>query len=156
MLNTERLNRIEGLRQQFPKNQARSLILPVLHMIQEEHGHVPENAIPYVADLLSLPEIWVHEAVTWYSMLHIRTLGKYHIQVCHNLSCALRGAEDILEYLQQKLGIQVGETTPDGKFSLATVECLASCGSAPVMQVNETYHENLTMEKVDQILAELK
>lgn len=150
------LQKIEGLRQQFPKNAARSLILPALWMVQQQHGYVPAEAVAAVAKALEVPEIWVKEALSWYSMFNAKKMGKYHIQVCHNLSCALRGAEDILSFLQEKLGIKVGETSGDGKFSLGTVECLASCGTAPVMLINERYYENLTRDKIVKILAELQ
>jgi NADH-quinone oxidoreductase E subunit len=155
-LSPEKLQKVEALRKSFPQEVERSMIIPVLWLVQEEHGYVPEEAIPYIAALLPVPEILVREAVTWYSMFQMKKVGKYHLQVCHNLSCALRGADNLLAYLKSKLGIAPGETTRDGKFSLSTVECLASCGTAPVMQVNDRYYENLTKEKIDQLLAELK
>lgn len=155
-LSEESLQKVEEMRQQFPPTQERSLIVPTLWLVQKEHGHVPPEAIPYIAQLLPVPEIWVKEALTWYSMFNTKKVGQYHIQVCQNLSCCLRGADDLKEYLKEKLGIGFGETTVDGKFTLSTVECLASCGTAPTMQINEEYYENLTKGKIDQILAELK
>ena len=156
MLTEARLKKVEELRQQFPQNAQRSLIIPVLWLVHEQYGHVPPETIPYLAKLLPVPEIWVKEAVSWYSMFHTKKVGKYHIQLCRNLSCSLRGAEELIAYLKLKLGIDVGETTPDGKFTLSTVECLAACGSAPMMQINDRYHENLTKAKIDQILGELQ
>lgn len=147
---------MDALRKSFPQGAERSLIIPALWLVQEQCGYVPDEAVPYLAQLLPVPEIMVREAVTWYSMFRNKKVGKYHLQVCHNLSCSLRGADGLLAHLKARLGIAPGEITADGKFSLGTVECLASCGTAPVMQVNDRYYENLTKEKVDQILADLK
>lgn len=155
MLHADNLQKLEHLRQKYPAHAKRSLIIPCLYMIQEQYGFIPPEAPAYLAQTLAVPLIWIREAVSWYSMIQSKKLGKYHIQVCHNLSCSLRGAETLLPHIQKKLGISVGETTADEKFTLSTVECLAACGSAPVMQINEKFYENLTPEKVDQILAEL-
>jgi len=108
-----------------------------------------------VAEVMDLPPTEVASVASFYTMFNRQPVGENLIQVCTNISCSLLGAEHIVEYLKNKLGIDVGETTPDNKFTLVTVECLGSCGTAPMMQINDTYYENLTEEKIDQILAEL-
>jgi NADH-quinone oxidoreductase E subunit len=108
-----------------------------------------------VAEVMELPPTEVASVTSFYTMFNRQPVGENLIQVCTNISCSLLGAEHIVEYIKNKLGIDVGETTPDNKFTLVTVECLGSCGTAPMMQVNDTYYENLTEEKVDRILAEL-
>jgi NADH-quinone oxidoreductase subunit E len=109
----------------------------------------------YLAGELGIPVSEVRAVATFYTMFNKEPVGKYHIQVCQNLTCSLLGAESLISYLEQKLGITCGQITPDGKFSLSRVECLGSCGTAPVMQINDDYFENLTAEKIDQILVEL-
>lgn len=155
-LSEESLQKIEELRKNFPDGNQLSLVIPALWIVQDEHGYVPEEAVDYLARLLPVPAILVKEALSWYSMFRKEKTGKYHIQVCRNLSCCLRGGESLLGYISKKLGIGPGETTPDGKFTLSTVECLASCGTAPVVQIDKTYYEDMTEEKLDQILAKLK
>ncbi len=110
---------------------------------------------PLIAEYIGMPAIQVIEALTWYTMFDREPQGRYVIKVCRNIACSLRGSENVLAHLQQKLGIGVGETTADGRFTLKTVECLASCGTAPAMQVNRTYHEQLDAAKLDQILESL-
>lgn len=128
-------------------------LLPALWLAQYEFGTLTPEVLEYVATLLDISPAKVYGVCSFYTMLHTRPVGKYHIQVCRTLSCALVGSENILHHLQKKLGIAEGQMTPDGKFSLATVECLASCGSGPMMQVGETYYENLTLQKIDELLA---
>ena len=130
----------------------RSAILPLMFIVQRERGYLDPPGVSYLANRLSLRITDIWEVATFYSMLHTKPIGKYHIQVCKTLSCKLRGAQKITEHCSKKLGIKPGETTPDGKFSLSEVECLGSCGTAPMFQINFDYHENLTTEKVDQIL----
>lgn len=134
----------------------RSALLSILSLIQKEEGYLTNEAIEEMAEFLGLTPVEVHEVATFYTMFNLRPVGKYHIQVCNNLSCSLLGAESFIRYLEEKLQIRVGETTPDNLFTLTTVECLGSCGTAPVMQVNEEYYENLTKEKVDAILEKLQ
>ncbi len=131
-------------------------MLPVLYLAQEEFGHLGTEAIEYVSKLMEVPPTRVQGVVTFYTMLYSKPIGKYHIQVCRTLPCALMGGERITSFLATKLGIQVGETTADGKFTLSEVECLASCGTAPVMQINDDYYEGLTEKKIEQILQDLK
>ena len=134
----------------------RSAILPLMFIVQRERGYLDAPGVAYLANRLSLRITDIWEVATFYSMLQTKPIGKYHIQVCKTLSCKLLGAEKVAEHCSKKLGIKPGETTPDGKFSLSLVECLGSCGTAPMFQVNFDYHENLTTEKVDQILDSLE
>ncbi len=135
----------------YPAKQA--AILPALHIAQREFGHISTDVIRYVAKLLDLSPARVHGVVTFYTMLNQKPVGRYHLQVCRNVSCSLLGAFHLIEYISGKLGIEPGGTTPDGKFTLSLVECLGSCGTAPVMQLNDDYVENLTEEKIDEILS---
>lgn len=131
-------------------------MLPVLYLAQEEFGHLSYDAIAYVAKLMGQSPARVHGVVSFYTMFNVKPVGRYHIQVCRTLSCALRGAERVTGLIRKTLGIEVGQTTADGKFTLSEVECLASCGTAPMMQINDDYYENLTEEKVSEILGALK
>ena len=133
----------------------RSAILPLMFIVQRERGYLDPPAVAYLAERLDLRTTDIWEVATFYSMIYTQPVGKYHIQVCKTLSCKLRGSEKITEHCSKKLGIRVGETTSDGKFSLSEVECLGSCGTAPMFQINFDYHENLTPEKVDQIIDAL-
>ncbi len=149
------LVRFDALRSQYPPEMKTSLVLPLLHCVQDEQGFVTEADAVRIAEYIGMPAIQVVEALTWYTMFDREPQGRYVIKVCRNIACSLRGSEDILAHLQQKLGIGVGETTADGRFTLKTVECLASCGTAPAMQVNRTYHERLDAAKLDRILESL-
>ena len=150
----ETLKRYDEIVRRYPQKEA--AMLPVLYLAQKEFGYLSPEAIQYVAELMDLSPARVYGVVTFYTMFNMEPIGKYHIQVCRTLPCALVGAEKITALLKAKLGIQVGETTPDGKFTLSEVECLASCGTGPMMQVNDDYYENLTEEKVGEILDGLK
>jgi NADH-quinone oxidoreductase E subunit len=134
----------------------RSALLPVLNLAQSEFGYISEEVTVLVAGLLDLTPPKVYEVLTFYTMLNEKPVGKYLLQLCRTLQCALAGSENILEHLQKRLGIVVGGTTADGMFTLRTVECLASCGTAPAMQINGACYENLTREKVDRVLVDLK
>ena len=138
----------------YPKKEA--ALLPVLSLAQQEFGHLGQEAIEYVAKLMGQSPARVHGVVSFYTLFSMKPIGRHHIQVCRTLPCALGGAEKITGFIKQKLGIDVGQTSPDGKFTLSEVECLASCGTAPMMQINDEYHENLTEEKVTAILDSLK
>jgi len=154
MLTQENKNKIDALKKQFPDT--RSITISALHIAQEQYGWVSEDSMKEIASLLNLPESHVIGVATFYSMFNKKPVGKFHIQVCTNISCQLLGAEKISQYLCKKLNIKVGETTSDKKFTVSEVECLGSCGTAPMMQVNDDYHENLTPEKIDHILQDLK
>jgi NADH-quinone oxidoreductase E subunit len=138
----------------YPRKEA--AMLPVLYLAQRELGHLGPEAIEYVAKLMGQPPARVHGVVSFYTMFNTKPIGRHHIQICRTLSCALAGAEKISALIRQRLGIEPGETTLDGRFTLTEVECLASCGTAPMMQVNDDYYENLTEERVAEILSELK
>ena len=133
----------------------RAAIMPTLWLAQEEFGYLSLETMEYVAELLGLTPTFVASVASFYTMFYKRPMGRHHVQVCTNLSCTLRGAEHILECLKKKLGIEVGETTADGTFSLDEVECLASCGTAPMMQVNDDYWEDLSPERVLEIIDRL-
>lgn len=130
----------------------RSAILPLMFIVQRERGYLDPPGVSYLANRLSLRITDIWEVATFYSMLHLKPIGKYHIQICKTLSCKIMGEGKITDHVCQKLGIKPGETTADGKFSVSLVECLGSCGTAPMFQINFDYHENLTAEKVDEIL----
>src|SRR5581483_8817231 len=138
----------------YPKKEA--AMLPVLYLAQQEFGYIGPEAIEYVARLMNQAPARVRGIVTFYTMYNMKPIGRHHIQVCRTLPCALRGAEKVTSFLTKKLGIQPGQTTEDGRFTLSEVECLASCGTAPMMQVNDDYYENLTEEKIEQILECMK
>jgi NADH-quinone oxidoreductase E subunit len=131
-------------------------LLPVLHLAQQEFGYISPEVQEYVAEIMNLPPTAVHEVVSFYTLFKKEPTGKYWVQICTNLSCTLRNCEKIVDYLSKKLGIQVGETTPDKKYTLVTVECLCACEMAPVMQINDDYYGYLTETKVDEILDSLK
>ncbi len=154
MLTQENLKNIEVLKKQFPDT--KSLTIPALHIAQSQYGWISEETMKEVAQVLNLPVNHVIGVATFYTMFNKKPIGKYHIQVCTNVSCQLLGAEKLTKYICKKLNIKVGETTADNRFTLSEVECLGSCGTAPMMQINDTYHENLTIEKIDTLLQELK
>ncbi|HHF52130.1 MAG: NADH-quinone oxidoreductase subunit NuoE [Candidatus Aminicenantes bacterium] len=145
--------KIKELMSRYPKKQA--AILPVLHLVQRELGYISEDGEKWVADLLGINPVKVREVVTFYSMLSRKPLGKYHIQICSNLTCSLMGAESLIDYVSEKLGIKPGETSEDGKFTLTTVECLGACDQAPSMMINTDYYGNMDKKKIDKILKEL-
>jgi len=138
----------------YPNREA--AILPTLYLAQREFGHLSDEVILYVADLLGFTPARIYGVATFYTMYNKKPVGKYHLQVCRNLSCSLMGAEHLIEHVAMKIGVKPGETTADGRFTLSTVECLGSCGTAPVMQVNDDYYENLTEESIDAILDGLR
>ena len=151
------LTLIEKIIKRYPEGKHKSAILPILHIAQAEFdGWLSPEVMDYVASILRIQPIEVYEVATFYTMFNLKPVGKCLIEVCHTGPCWLMGAEDVVRYIEKKLGIKNGETTADGMNNIKTVECLASCGTAPMMQIGETYHENLTLEKVDTILEEHK
>lgn len=141
----------------YPPDQKQSAVISALLLLQKENnGWLTVAAMDLVADYLGMPKIAVYEVASFYSMFDLLPVGKHKICVCTNISCMLRGSDEIVEHLQQKLQIKVNETTADGKFTLKSVECLAACGGAPMLQIGDNYYENLTPTKVDAILAELE
>lgn len=146
--------KIEEVISRYP--QKRAALLPVLHLVQEEIGFISAAEEKQVANLLEIKPIEVREVVTFYTMYNRQPVGKYHIQVCSNLSCSLLGGQELLDYLKEKLGINLGETTEDKKFTLTSVECLGACEHAPCMMVNYDYYGNLDKKTIDEILDNLE
>lgn len=144
---------IDGHLAKYPVK--RSAILPLMFIVQRERGYLDAPGVAYLANRLGLRITDIWEVATFYSMLQTEPVGKYHIQICKTLSCKIMGEPTITEHVCNRLGIKPGETTADGKFTVSLVECLGSCGTAPMFQVGFDYHENLTPEKVDQILDSL-
>lgn len=154
MITRETEEKIRGLRNKYPKT--KTAILPAFHILYQEEGYISDEGLQKVSQLLGIPLLELHEVLSFYVFFpNNRRIGKYWIRVCDNLSCSLMGAESIIKYLEEKLKIKVGQTTPDGLFTLGTEECLGSCGTAPMMMVNEEFHENLTKEKIDKLIEEL-
>jgi NADH-quinone oxidoreductase subunit E len=141
----------------YPAGREKSALLPLLHLAQDEFGGwLDAPTMDYVASLLNITSIEVYEVATFYSMYNLKPVGKYLFEVCQTGPCMLNGSDNIIDYIQQRLGIGVGETTADGLFTLKTVECLGACGYAPMMQLGKTFREHLTKEKVDQIIEECR
>ncbi|WP_026615686.1 NADH-quinone oxidoreductase subunit NuoE [Ensifer aridi] len=145
---------IEAAAARYPDR--RSAIMPALLIAQREHGHLPGPVLEEVADILGVERIWVYELATFYTLFHTEPIGMFHLQLCDNVSCMLCGSEDLLTHLEARLGIKKGETTPDGLFTLSTVECLGACEMAPVMQVGDDYHGNLDVVRLDALLDSLR
>lgn len=154
MLSEENLKRIEELKKRYPT--ARALTLPVLWMAQEQFGWISPETMKYIAGLLNLPLGHIYGVVTFYSMFNAKPVGKYHVQICTNVSCRLLGADKLTEHVCTRLRVKPGETTPDKKFTVTEVECLGSCSTAPMMQINDEYYESLSIGAVDKLLAELE
>lgn len=145
---------IEEILTRYPNKQA--ALLPVLHLAEKEFGWISPEVMELVAKRLEISTAHVYGVVTFYTMYERTPPAKHHLQFCHTLPCALMGCEPIIEHVKRKLGIEAGEMTPDRQFKLSTVECLASCGTAPAVRINETYYEKLTIEEIDNILDKLK
>ena len=153
-LSAEREREIDQIVARYPNKMA--ACIPVLHLCQEANQNwVSDEVITYVAHRLDLSPAHVKGVVTFYTLFNQKPVGKHQVWVCRTLSCALRGSDQILAHCEKRLGCHVGETTKDGKVTLRTAECLAACGTAPVMQVNKRYYENLTTAEVDRVLDEL-
>jgi len=140
----------------YPPDRKRSALIPLLFVIQRERGYVDNEGVNFLSLFLDLEVTDIWETVTFYSMFNLHPVGKHHIQICKTLSCRIMGEPEITEHICNKLGVHVGETTDDGKFTVSLVECLGSCGTAPMMQIGFDYHEDLTIEKVDKLLDSLK
>ncbi len=153
----EKQKKVAEIIAQYPQGKQKSALLPVLHLAQEEFGGwLSAETMDYVASLLHIEPIEVYEVATFYSMYNLKPVGRYLFEVCQTGPCMLRGSDQIIDYIKQRLGIDVGETTPDGLFTLKTVECLGACGYAPMMQLGKFYREHLTREKVDAIIEECR
>jgi len=152
--NKESQDKIAAVLAKYPNKAA--CLLPVLYVAQEQEGWVSNEAMTAAAAVCEVPEVRAREVATFYTMYNKKPVGKYHVQVCDNISCSLMGSNHIYEYLSKKLGVKAGETTQDARFTLSKVECLGSCGTAPMMQINDEYYEDLVPEKVDAILGGLE
>jgi len=150
MLGKEFQKKVDKIVARYPEPKA--AILPVLWEVQRRKGWVDLESEGWVAERLGTSPAHVHGCVTFYTMYKQEPSGRYHVQICTNLSCMLRGADELLHHIENRLGIKAGETTPDGKFSLVKVECLGSCGTAPMFQLNDEYHEDQTPETTDRVL----
>ena len=145
--------KIEAAAAAYPDQ--RSAIMPALLIAQKEHGHLPGPVLEEVANILGVERIWVYELATFYTLFNTEPVGMFHLQLCDNVSCMLRRSEDLLRHVEAVLGIRNGGTTADGLFTLSTVECLGSCGTAPVLMVNEAYHEDMSPDRLDALLEGL-
>ena len=154
---TETLQLVNKIISRYPLGKQKSALLPVLHLAQAEFdGWLSAPIMDYVASLLQIKPIEVYEVASFYSMYNLKPVGKCLLEVCRTGPCMVRGSDDIVDYLQKKLGIKVGETTPNGMFTLKTVECLGSCGTAPMLQCGAEYYEDLNEDKVDVLLKKLE
>jgi NADH-quinone oxidoreductase subunit E len=153
----DKLAKVQEIVQRYPEGKQKSALIPVLHLAQENFGGwLSAETMDYVAELLQISSIEVYEVATFYSMYNLQPVGKYLFEVCHTGPCMLRGSDDIVTYIYEKLGIKSGENTADGMFTLKTVECLGACGYAPMMQLGKYYKEHLTKERVDSIIEECR
>ena len=146
----------ERMKARYPAGFDSSLVLPCLRRIQEDRGYVADEDIAGLVEYLRVPRIQIEEALSYYSQFRRWPIGRWHVQACRNVSCSMRGAERLIDHLCTKLGIAPGETTRDGRYTLSTVECLGSCGTAPVVMVNDAYHEDMSAAKVDALLETLR
>ncbi len=154
MISAATKEKVEALASAFP--QRRSGLMPALHLIQQESGYISPEATVFLSQVFELSRAQIHETITFYHMFRTRPAGRFIFQVCTNVSCMLRGSEEIMQTLSEILGIQPGETTPDGQFTLQETECLAACGAAPVVQLNEEYLEHVTCRQIRELIAELR
>jgi NADH-quinone oxidoreductase subunit E len=146
----------DALKRRYPPGFESSLVLPCLRRIQDDRGYVADDDIVELAAYLGVQRVQIEEVLGHYTQYRRAPIGRWHLQACHNVSCSMRGAERLIDHLQRRLGIAPGETTPDGRFTLSRIECLGSCGTAPVLMVNDAYHEGLDTARVDALLQELK
>jgi len=156
MLSSESLKQIQAETAKYPPERKSSAVMAALRIAQDELGWLSVPTMDYVAELLEMRPIQVYEVATFYSMYELKPVGQHKICICTNVSCMLCGSDQIVKHLQQRLGIRLGETTADGKFTLKEVECLGACVGAPMFQIGNSYYEHLTPQKVDEILAGLK
>jgi NADH-quinone oxidoreductase subunit E len=154
LVSKERMQDIDHWIVKYPADQKQSAVMSVLRIVQEEHNHLTTELMNAVADYLDMPAISVYEVVSFYTMYERQPVGKHLINVCTNISCMLRGSSEVVNHLEKKLGIKLGETTDDGQFTLRSVECLGACIGAPMMAVNKQYYENLTPESIDKVLEQ--
>lgn len=151
----ERLEKAKEIIARYPDGRQKSALLPLLHLLQEQEGWTSAEGMDYVARMLNIEPIEAYEVATFYTMFHLDPVGKHVIEYCRTGPCCLMGGEEVYAHLKQRLGIDAGQTTVDGQFTLKEVECLAACGMGPVFQIREKYYMNLTNERVDEIIDEL-
>ena len=156
MLSKESLTMIDREIAKYPAGRQASAVMAALRIAQEEHGWLSEALMDYVAALLTMRPIEVYEVASFYAMYDLKPVGRHKISVCTNISCMLCGSDQVVKHLENRLGIRMGETTADGNFTLKEVECLAACAGAPMFQIDKTYHEHLTPQKIDEILEGLQ
>jgi len=150
------IDEIEMWIKKYPPERKRPPIMPALKVVQEHNGnYLTTEMMQAVAEYLDVPHVAVYEVATFYTMFNLDKMGKHVLSVCTNISCSLRGSNKVVEHLENRLNIKLGETTEDGLFTIKEVECMAACGGAPMLEVDKIYHENLTEEKIDQILSEI-
>lgn len=156
LISKDRISEIDQWIAKYPEDQKQSAVMSALRIVQEQHKFLTQELMDAVAEYLDMPPIAVYEVATFYTMYEHKAHARHLINVCTNISCKLRGSQDIVNYLEDKLHIKMGEATSDGRFTLRSVECLGACVNAPMMQVDKKYHENLDHEKIDRILDEYK
>ncbi|ANI90186.1 NADH-quinone oxidoreductase subunit E [Arachidicoccus ginsenosidimutans] len=153
----DKLNKVNEIIARYPEGKQKSALIPVLHLAQKEFGGwLSPETMDYVASLLNILPVEVYEVATFYTMFNTKPVGKYVLEVCQTGPCMLNGSDDIIQYIEDRLGIKPGETTADGLFTLKPAECLGACGYAPMMQLGKFYREHLTKEKVDALIEECK
>ena len=146
----------DKMKRRYPPGAESSLVLPCLHRIQDDRGFIADEDIAALTEYLGVARIQIEEVIAHYSMFRRQPVGRWFLQACRNVSCSLRGAEGVIDHLCQRLKLQPGQTSADGRFTLGTVECLGSCGTAPVVMVNGAYHENMDAAKLDALIGEMK
>lgn len=154
LISSSAIDEVDSWVEKYPDDEKQSAVMQTLMIAQLELGHLTQELMDAVAEYLDMPVIAVYEVATFYSMYELKPCGKNKINVCTNISCQLRDSAKVMQYLEQKLDVKQGETTTDGKFTLRSVECLGACVDAPMMQLNQQYHANLTPEKIDEILEQ--
>jgi NADH-quinone oxidoreductase E subunit len=153
-LSSEFYDAMKKLEPRYPIRKA--LILPALHQAQNEYGWLPKEVLAEVAEYIGVHEAQIREVASFYTMYNLKPVGKMHLKICTNVACCLRGADDLVGFVEKKLGIRCGETTPDGKFTLSEEECLGACTTAPAMMANDDYVENLTVDTINQFIERVK
>lgn len=154
LVSVQRMQDIDHWIAKYPADQKQSAVMSALRIVQEEHNHLTTELMDAVADYLEMSPIAVYEVASFYTMYEYKPVGTHLVNVCTNISCMLRDSAGVVDHLQKKLGIKLGETTDDGRFTLRSVECLGACVNAPMMQVDKDYHENLTPESIDKVLEQ--
>lgn len=155
-MTAERMADIDQWIAKYPGDEKQSAVMSTLRIVQEQHGFLTEELMDAVAEYLDMPAIAVYEVATFYTMYEKKPCGQHLINICTNISCKLCGSAEVVAHLEKKLGIKLGETTEDGRYTLRSVECLGACVNAPMMQVDKDYHENLTPEKIDAVLEQYR